>query len=387
MLARLGTPSAGIRSKGYTDMTFSPEPMTPELAQRLEAEGYALPAKWPHPARVTTSISERTGWKVVHPGSIKRDDRGRKALVGKLAPEYIAPDSTRLVKVHNGKKPVLVAVSKRLSPSLLALADRQRRPSWAEGCKGEAPESLKAYLLKPGEKLTKGEKRLPVAATGGGGGGVEEHTHTCGHECDGLEPPPALVLALADWDIARRKLAETEAGGAAMVRSLPPRRAILTQKYMKLRTEWALAHAEIPVSEHIPRFHAWLVERVGVGIPIPEPRRSLPRRSRGVPARPRESRDSVIASGKVTIVATPKQLSRRGKWWKTWAGDSGKNYVTCSMLVSPMTKVAYREGMSDRPARWLAPVCIKDMTPEDRDRELARLARRLPDFTQEERSA
>lgn len=142
---------------------FAPAVMTPDLCSQLLAEGYNMPDSWPFPARVVT---DQRGWKLEQPGSLNPES---PSFCGKDAyfpePVYVAPDGSKYSKATNGARVVLVSLSKRMSPSFLRVTPGTRRPQWVieDTPKGEIPEHLKAYLLQPGEKLERGQKRLPKA--------------------------------------------------------------------------------------------------------------------------------------------------------------------------------------------------------------------------------
>ena len=134
---------------------FTPALMTPEVGAALREAGYILPESWPTNARVSP-LSSATGWTVKTIGSGK--DEGMTV--------YTAPDGTQFTPAVRGARVVLVGLSRRVSALPLRVVPGTRRPKWVleDTPKGEIPEHLKRWLLKPGQKLTKGEQRIAAEA-------------------------------------------------------------------------------------------------------------------------------------------------------------------------------------------------------------------------------
>lgn len=125
--------------------------MTPDVSRALIADGYTLPESWPANARVAPEFNSKHGW-TVREVSGTRDE---SMLV------YTAPDGSKWVKASHGARVVLVGLSKRSGAFGLRVAPGTKRPAWVitDAPKGEVPEHLRRFLLKPGQKITKGEKR------------------------------------------------------------------------------------------------------------------------------------------------------------------------------------------------------------------------------------
>lgn len=125
--------------------------MTPAVAKALEAEGYYLPESWPPNARVCAEFNSKHGWNVRTIGG----GRDEGTIV------YQSPDKAEWTYATHGARVTLVCVSKKLTPALMRVLPGTKRPSWVitDAPKGEVPEHLRRYLLKPGQKLNKGEKR------------------------------------------------------------------------------------------------------------------------------------------------------------------------------------------------------------------------------------
>jgi hypothetical protein len=131
-------------------------PMTDALSAALTEQGYRLPESWPFPARVAPEFNSKHGWKVETIGEGRQEG----------TTVYTAPDGAKFTKASNGSRVALVGLSKRCGAFGLRVLPGTRRPQWliADTPKGEIPEALRAYLLKPGEKLEKGKGRKAAEA-------------------------------------------------------------------------------------------------------------------------------------------------------------------------------------------------------------------------------
>lgn len=174
-------------------LPYTPHVMTPAVFNALRAEGFNLPddATYPFPARVAPDLTSRDGWRVLN---------SEDGVV------YVAPDGSQFTRATHGARPVLVGVSRRTSPLPLRVRPGTRRPKWviADTPKGEIPEHLKRFLLKPGQKLAKGEQRKaeeiavePVTSRGA----------RAGSAVAALGPrPKAGTPARTEWNRAYRAL-------------------------------------------------------------------------------------------------------------------------------------------------------------------------------------
>jgi hypothetical protein len=153
---RLPEQAAPAAPAAAAKVEFRPAPMTPALAQQLQSEGYVLPDSWPANARVIPQFNSKSGWRVETVGGYEDQ------------PEtiYIAPDGSRFCKASNGARVVAVGLSRRVCGLPLRVAPGARRPRWVIESmpKGEIPEHLRKFLLRKGEKLTKGEQRVAQEA-------------------------------------------------------------------------------------------------------------------------------------------------------------------------------------------------------------------------------
>jgi hypothetical protein len=145
----------------------TPMLMTAAASQALAAEGYIMPESWPFPARfLTAEMRREQGWKLQQPGSVNDPEHPHWCANHSTyfpEPRHIAPCGTPFIKASGNSRPALVVLSKDLSPKVYRVAPGSRRPKWIieDTPRGEIPEALRAWLLAKGERLAKGEKRLP----------------------------------------------------------------------------------------------------------------------------------------------------------------------------------------------------------------------------------